>query len=217
MNNCAKDLPKRTPRERVWDEIRKAKGEFTLDVIAENARMNVDSARDYFTGLRRAGFIAESRRERVRFKAVSRVYYKLVNDVGNDAPAVNRKGEVLQPRAVNFALWNSLRICGAVTPRALAAYASTDDLSVAENTANCYLQDLHKAGYVSVIRPSSYLNQATYLLLKDKNTGPKPPQIQRAKQVYDPNIGAVVYAERPELAEELRDGVHPELEGYGHE
>ena len=200
-------LPARSPRERVWDEIRKAKGEFTLDVIAENARMNVESARDYFTGLRKAGFIAESRRERVKHTPVYRYYYVLINDVGHDAPAVNRKGEILRPRAVNEAMWYVLRIGTAVTPRALAAYASTDERNVSENTANSYLQDLHRAGYVNVVSAATHTKQATYKLDPTKNTGPKPPQICRACRVFDPNINTVVYQERPELEEELRDGI----------
>lgn len=220
MITLAKDLPKRTPRERVWDAIRANADEFTIAQVADIALMKEDSARDYITGLRRAGFVQEVRRA-ARPLTVGgnskQIYYRLVNDVGHEAPSVNRKGEILTPNAVNSAMWNALRIGNTpMTPRALAAYASTDRV-VSEETANSYLQALRAAGYVMVVKPASYSNQATYRLLPNKNTGSKPPQIQRAKQVYDPNIGAVVYAERPELAEELRDGVHPELEVCGHE
>jgi hypothetical protein len=38
------------------------------------------------------------------------------------------------------------------------------------------------------------------------NTGPKPPQIQRVKHVFDPNTNQVMFAERPELEEELKHG-----------
>lgn len=206
----AMDVPVRSPRERVWDEIRRSVGEFTLEQVATAANMKIDSARDYLTGLRRAGFIQETRRAAKEMTVGGNtkiVYYVLINDVGYDAPAVNRRGEIVEPRAVNKAIWNALRICGAVTPRALAAYASTDSLTVSEQTANSYLQALHAAQYVVVIVPASHVKQATYRLLPDKNTGPKPPQISRAQRVFDPNIGRLVYQEQPELVEELRDGL----------
>lgn len=218
MINLAKDLPKRTPRERVWDAIRANAGEFTIQQVADIANMKLDSARDYVTGLRRAGFVQEVRREKKRFQGVYTIYLKLVNDVGNTAPSVDRKGNLLNPREGNTAMWNVLRICGAVNAQSLAALASTEEHSVSAETAASYLQTLHQAGYLNLVRPSHHaVRVAVYALRPDKNTGSKPPQIQRAKQVYDPNLGAVVYAERPELAEELRDGVHPELEGYGHD
>ncbi len=206
----AMEAPVRKPRERVWDEIRAAEGEFTLEQVAYAADMKIDSARDYLTGLRRAGFIVETRREAKPLTVggnTKQVYYALVNDVGHDAPAVNRKGEILTPNAVNNAMWNALRIgLPSVTPRALAAYASTDDRKVSEETANSYLQSLAAAGYVVVVKAASYANQATYRLLPDKNTGKKSPQICRACRVFDPNIGRVVYQEQPELADEMREG-----------
>jgi uncharacterized protein YdbL (DUF1318 family) len=210
MNNGLLDAPIRSPRERVWDAIRLSVTEFTLDQVANIGGMKIDSARDYLTGLRRAGFIAETRRESKPMTVggnTKTVYYTLVNDVGHDAPAVNRKGDVLEPRGVNTAMWNALRVCNAVTPRSLAAYSSTETRVVSEETANSYLQVLHDAGYVVVVIAANHARQATYRLLPTKNTGPKPPQISRACRVFDPNVGRVVYQERPEMAEEIRDGV----------
>lgn len=89
------------------------------------------------TGLCRAGFIEEIRRDRVKHKAVMQVFYRLINDVGHQAPCVDRKGNIKQPRQVNQAIWNTLRIChGAITPRQLAQLATTDDRQVSENTAS---------------------------------------------------------------------------------
>ena len=48
--------------------------------------------------------------------------------------------------------------------------------------------------------------KAKYQLIEAMNTGPIPPQIQRAKQVFDPNTNQVMYSERPELEEELKHG-----------
>lgn len=205
----AKDMPQLTPRERAWKAIREAKQDFTIESIALAAEMKIDATRDYLTGLKNGGFITETHRESKPCTVGGNtkvVYYKLIKDVGNQAPAVNRKGEILKPRGVNQAMWTALRINGAVTPRALAAFASTADRQVSEETANSYLQALRNAGYLSIVSPATYAKQASYLLLPIMNTGAKPPQISRACRVFDPNVGRVMYQEKPELAEELREG-----------
>jgi hypothetical protein len=216
MSQIKNAMPVRTPRERLWDAMRATCGrEFTLEDVARHAQMKVDSARDYLTGLRRAGYVQETRRESRLYSNGGNnkvAYYQLVRDTGHEAPAVNRKGEALKPRQVNEALWRSLRIVYSVTPRALASYASTPDCVVSEETANSYLQMLNRAGYLEVVKPASYANQASYRLLPHMNTGPKPPQICRAARVYDANTGQVVYQEQPELAEELREGAGHDAE-----
>lgn len=201
-------MPVRTPRERVWDAIRNSAEQFSISAVASVAAMKYDSARDYITGLRKAGFIEEIRREKVPFKNVFIIYYKLIKDVGNSAPCVDRNGNIVERRPVNTAMWNTLRICGPVNSKMLATLASTEDRQVSEETANSYLQALNQAGYLRVTKPAHHsVSKAIYQLLPDKNTGSKPPQINRACRVYDPNLGQVVYQEQPELAEELRDGL----------
>lgn len=210
MIKDAKGMPVRTPRERLWDAIRANALDFVIADVAESAAMKYDSARDYITGLRRAGFIQEISRKKVPFKGVYVIHYTLIKDVGNAAPCVDRKGNIVERRPVNSAMWNTLRICKQpLNAKTLAALASTEDREVSEETANSYLQSLCQAGYLKIIKPAHHaVSKAMYQLLPNKNTGAKPPQITRACRVFDPNIGAVVYQEQPELAEELRDGLN---------
>ena len=57
--------PYQSPRQRVWTAIRKHREEFTIKQVAELGQMKYDSTRDFITGLRKAGIIAEVRREQV--------------------------------------------------------------------------------------------------------------------------------------------------------
>lgn len=208
----------RAPRQRMWDSIRANRNDFTLELVSFGAGIKLDSARDYLRGLERAGF-CEKTHEVSAFKSELSIliepqvmqpiyHYRLINDVGNEAPRVNRMGKMVVDAATkNEAMWRALRMCGSVSARTLAAYASTDEMSVAAETANTYLKFLHRAGYLVVVQAAKTgVSQAVYRLLPDKNTGPKPPQIQRTKRVYDANLGAVMYAECLD-DEHVRDGV----------
>ncbi len=204
----------RQPRARMWDAIRKNPEDFTLRQVANAAQMNMDAARDYMTGLLNAGFCAKTYEVpavnngvSISPEAMQKVHhYKLVRDVGNEAPQVNRTGKPVRSAAGQEGMWRSLRICGTTSARLLAANASAGAIKVSEESANTYLKFLYRAGYLILVRKSSPGIQAQYRLDPLKNTGPMPPQIQKTKQVFDANIGEVVYQEKPELAAELRDG-----------
>ena len=59
-------------------------------------------------------------------------------------------------------------------------------------TAKEYCTMLTQAGYLKVLRKASPPKKpAVYKLVR--NTGPQPPQIQRVKQVFDPNLDEVTY------------------------
>ncbi len=89
-------------------------------------------------------------------------------------------------------MWRSMRMMGQFTPLDIAVHSTTDTVSVTEATARGYCSMLLKAGYLGVVRkavPGKW--PATYRFVRD--TGPLPPQIQRVKQVFDPNIREVTY------------------------
>ena len=108
----------------------------------------------------------------------------------------------------NKAMWNTLRITKmALNAYELSAISSTDSQKIAVETANNYLISLHQAGYLKIVKESKVTGgKAKYVLLPEMNTGPKPPQIQRVKHVFDPNTNQVMFTERPELEEEIKHG-----------
>ena len=202
--------PYESPRQRVWNAIRKNREEFTISLVAEEGNMKYDSARDFITGLRKAGILKEVRRDKKPYTSshIDIIVYKLAKDFGYTAPSVDRKGNLLTPRPVNRAMWNTLRITQQpVNAHELAALSSNDEKPVSVDTADRYLRLLHEAGYLKITQEAHHaVKKAKYKLLPHMNTGPKPPQIQRVKHVFDPNTNQVMFAERPELEEELKHG-----------
>lgn len=198
-----------TPRQRVWIEIRKAQSGFSLVDIAFKAHMKEGSARSYFSGLEKAGYICLDFEEDIPGKRVKRKYYKLVKDCGFTAPSLDSDGNETHPARINKAMWNTLRILKRpVNADELAKLSSNDKVQVQASTANVYLQLLYSAGYLALAQMAQNKigKKAKYQLFDHKNTGPNPPQIQRSKQVFDPNLGTVVFREQPELEEELKHG-----------
>ncbi|MBF7683943.1 hypothetical protein I2F27_11500 [Acinetobacter sp. B5B] len=206
-----KKQPYQTPRQRVWLAIRNNADEFTIQQVADLGDMKYDSTRDFLTGLRRAGVIKELRRERKPYSGshIHIIFYTLVNDMGYTAPSVDRQGNILTPRPINKAMWNTLRITKQpLNAHELASLSSNDELSVSTDTADRYLRFLHEAGYLKIAIASHHaVRKAKYMLLPHMNTGAKPPQVQRVKQVFDPNLNETMYSERPELDEEAQHGV----------
>ncbi len=205
------EQPYQSPRQRVWTAIRKHREEFTIQQVADLGQMKYDSARDFVKGLQNAEIIAETRREALpgRSKKIAIIFFRLIEDYGYNAPSVDRKGNILNKKvSVNKAMWNTLRITKQpVNAIELAAISSTDEQQVSIDTADSYLRFLHHAGYLRIAREAHHaVRKAKYQLLPGMDTGPIPPQIQRAKQVFDPNTNQVMYSERPELEEEIKHG-----------
>lgn len=184
----------KTNRQRVWEVLR-ANGEaFTLYLLIRLCRVDEETVRTFILALQRGGWI-----EVVSGQAFEERVFRLIRDNGAEAPAVKRDGSPSTAGHSNEAMWRALRILGEVDADELAAAASTAS-PTAVATASKYLLWLNRAGYVVVTRPSKPGTKARYRLAAGKNTGPKPPMIQRIGQVFDANLGQVVYRQpEPEL------------------
>ncbi|MEW6490806.1 MAG: hypothetical protein AB1578_23205, partial [Thermodesulfobacteriota bacterium] len=66
-------------------------------------------------------------------------------------------------------------------------HASIEEHVVGEADAEHYCRYLAKAGYLARVGHRRYRH------LPRRRTGPLPPQIQRVRQVFDPNTGEVVW------------------------
>lgn len=187
-------------RQVIWEMIRKLKTFSALD-IEDTTRISEHTIRAYLQGLEAAGYVRRlthngARDPKGRFP---RRRWKLVKDVGVDAPRVTKDGkEVTQGRA-REQMWRTMRVIGEFTPRDLAVHASTEEHPVNEDDARHYCRYLERARYLVAVqkgtpghRPGTG-QRTLYRLLKTRYTGPKPPMIQRVKQVFDPNLGEVVW------------------------
>ncbi|MEG1156423.1 MAG: hypothetical protein RSD94_11155 [Acinetobacter sp.] len=202
--------PYQSPRQRVWAAIRKNSNEFTIEQVAELGQMKYESARGFVASLVKAKVVQILREAKVygHSKSIRRKYFMLVNDLGYTVPSISKDGKLIASVTGNKAMWNTLRITKqAVNAHELVQLASNDEISIKLETANEYLRALHHAGYLTLTQPANNAGgKAKYKLLPGMDTGPNSPQIQRAKQVFDPNTNQVMFTERPELEEEIKHG-----------
>lgn len=190
-----KPIDKQQPtecRQAVWDEIRK-KGDWTFTIKELDVMLDATTIRDYLAALCKAGYLdAVSKGKRGEANV-----YRLVEDCGVDAPRLRKDGTPVTQGIGRQQMWNAMRILKEFTATDLAFNASTDDHRVAEGEAKSYCQTLDKAGYLVLKGQGSGVksqSEARYMLIPQMWTGPHPPQIQRTRQVYDPNLRKVVWS-----------------------
>ena len=165
-------------RQAVWDEIRNnPEAPFTITEISKMVRLEISTVREYIHGLFNAGYLMKTDNQ-----------YILSRDTGKDAPRVRKDGTPVTQGIGRQQMWNAMRILKKFSAIDLAFNASTDEHRVAEGEAKTYCSILCKAGYLVGLA-----NQH-YTLIMSMWTGPHPPQIQRTKQVYDPNLKRVIWS-----------------------
>lgn len=179
-------------RQRIWEAIRSQRTGFHAYSLSRSAKVNYETVQTYLSALRKAGYIAFTGE---RDLVTGERWLTLQQDCGSEAPSLKRDGTLNRQGLGTESMWRALRILGECSAQELAAYASAATPTTA-STAGSYLGWLAKAGYVQVIRKPGKANR--YLLQRSRYTGPRPPMIQRTRQVYDPNLAKVVWAEAPE-------------------
>lgn len=182
-------------RQRIWEALRKNREGISLYSLARASGVEDDTVLSYLRCLIAGGYVARNGRT---YAAAS---YSLLRDIGAEAPKLNRDGTLnTQGRGVE-AMWRSLRILREVDARDLVQSTLACGEAVSLNTARSYLQWLHKAEYLVLVvvgKPGTPATMARYRLARGADTGPRPPMIQRIGQVFDPNLGEVVYRQQLE-------------------
>ncbi len=188
----------KSPRQQIWEKIRELK-RFDLPSLVKELPGTIarDTTRTYVKSLVNGEFLTAILTD----KAFND--YQLVKDNGVEAPRIRKDGsEVTQGRETEN-LWRTLRtIRYPVNYRELAGLARTEQIGISPEFARDYLVNLHKAGYLSHSEVKPFKGRSKYLLIPAMNTGPRPPMIQRIKQVYDPNLGQVVWTNQQEADDE---------------
>lgn len=170
----------------VWDYIRNA-GIFTVSEISKETDIHRKTITDYIKRLVAGGYVEEYG---IDFETTKR--FKLVRDGGLHAPRLKKDGSPVTQGGGVRNMWRSMRQMGTFTPIDLVSLSNTDSVTVTENTAKSYCSMLLKAKYLKVVQKAvPGKRPATYRFVR--NTGPLPPQIQRVKQVFDPNLNQVTY------------------------
>lgn len=172
-------------REAIWAAIRAANGAAfcVADLIAQTGAHN-KTIRDYCKGLTAAGHLEPQPGEVAR--------WVLVRDIGHEAPRIRPDGSSVTQGAVTEQMWRGMYILKEFTFMDLIETAS---IAIPVETAKAYCKMLLATGYLRVLRKAdpSKSQIARYRLIR--NNGPRPPQIQRVKRVYDPNSREVFMPE----------------------
>lgn len=181
-------------RQVIWQAIRRLH-RFSLHDLERATRIHETTLKTYLVGLTNAGYLArvdaEEPAAEVRYQPA---YWSLVRDIGIEAPRVRKDGtEVTQGRG-REQMWRTMRIIGEFNAGELAVQASTEEHRVDPAEAKHYCHYLYKAGYLARTQAARRGSLARYRLLPSRYTGPQPPQIQRIRQLWDPNLGRVVWS-----------------------
>lgn len=175
--------------EAIWAHMLKFGGDpFTLRHIVEKTSAHPANVRDYLKRLVRAGYAEETAELHGKAKL-----YRLLKTPGK-APRLQRSGQLVEQGAGRAHMWRSIKMMGVFTTTDLAIAASTESVSITEVYARDYVRFLKQAGYLKVVQPhQNRKSKASYRLLKNMNTGPRAPVVQRIKAVYDPNLNRVMW------------------------
>lgn len=182
----------KSSRQRIWEVIRKSPTEFSLDSLLKPANVERETARTYLKCLKAGQFIEP-------FEG-SDSSFRLVKNTGIEAPRLTLKGEPAQHGLASESMWRTLRMLGETDARSLVSHASASGVDISIRYAKAYITALKKAGYLRVIRHGSPNRLERIILKPAMNTGPRPPQVQKVKTVYDPNLNKVMYCEDPQEA-----------------
>lgn len=197
----------KSPRQRVWEQIRAARAAFTSADLAAKAHVPVSLANDYVKPLAIAGFIAVVSEERVS-KICVRKTYQLVKDNGLEAPRVTKAGVLITEGSGNEKMWGTMRRMfksGSFNYRELAAFSSTRSDLISEGTAKAYVLTLAAAGYLDCVQEGQngkHAAPARYRLKPSMDSGSRAPMVQRTKQVFDPNLNNVIWVESKGIEDE---------------
>ncbi|MBD3738607.1 MAG: hypothetical protein EP320_00635 [Rhodobacteraceae bacterium] len=175
-------------RQLIWSDIRKKTEVFEISDLTAAIGVNRKTAADYLMCLAAGGYV-----EHFPASAPGKPdRFKTIRDTGHHAPRLRRDGTpVVQGQAV-LQMWSSMQILKDFTYRDLIETATVE---ISDAAAKSYCHMLLQTGYLRVLSKASPRSGriAKYRLVRP--SGPKPPQIQRVKRVFDPNTKTVYYPE----------------------
>lgn len=188
------------PRQSVWSALAEAarkdpEASFSARQLADRLSLNRKTVSDYLAALAAGGYLARLCGPEASANAA---LYRLARDAGHHAPRVRRDGSPVTQGAGTENMWRSMRMLPRFSALDLSVHSTTETVNVSEATAQSYCSILSRTGFLRVVRKADPVKgrKAVYRLVR--NTGPRPPMIQRVKQVFDPNTREVHRPEGPQ-------------------
>lgn len=193
MGIAAKPLGRRpadqagSGRQEMWTALKTTPEAITVTAVAKATGVHRSTVLRYLRALTAGGYLAAN-----PAAAGLAGSWTLVKNVGHHAPRVRMDGSPVTQGEITNQLW--LAMCGLkdFDFRDLMQNAS---IEIPEATAKDYCKRLLAAGYLRVLVKADPHSAriARYRLIR--SSGPRAPQVQRVRQIYDPNTGAVYVLE----------------------
>lgn len=186
-------------RDKIWREIRRAR-EFSITDLARAIKVPRGQIETYVRCLVRAGYL-----HKLEVKAVRQrlwLGYRLVRDIGVEAPHLAPDGTPHKARLREEQMWRTMKMIGRdFGILDILIGASTEAVPVSEVHAETYVAHLTLAGYVKVVgehRSSLAPKRLMRLYRFDQTryTGSRAPILER-HCVYDQNKRRVVWQREP--------------------
>ena len=168
-------------RQDVWLAIKRTPEKFTAGEIGRATGLNTSPILRYLKALTAAGYL-----EFTAGRPGTAGSWRLIRDIGHHAPRVRPDGSSVTQGEVTGQLWRAMTMLKDFDYVDLIQHAS---IEIPEDTAKDYCKRLLAAGYLRVlVKADPHLpRKARYRLIRP--SGPKAPQVQRVRQVFDPNNG----------------------------
>lgn len=176
-------------RQAVWDAIKRL-GIFTVTEVWKETALKRDTVSEYVTALEAFGCIRHTGFKTAIAGQKAKVYEHVKEMNFREAPRLRKDGTKVTQGIGRELMWRTMRILKEFSVQDLAITASTEEHQVATSEAEYYCRYCCLAGFLKKTSDSPL----RYRFLMHRYTGPKPPQIQRVKQVWDPNTGEVAWA-----------------------
>ncbi|NTT88536.1 helix-turn-helix domain-containing protein [Tabrizicola fusiformis] len=153
----------------------------TISAIVDLTGVNRTTVLRYLKALTAAGYLKFQPGPAGKANA-----WVLIKDVGHHAPRVRADGSAVTQGAITMQLWRAMTMLKEFSYVDLVQHAS---IEIPEATSKDYCKRLLAAGYLRVLVKAdpSAARIARYRLIRA--SGPKAPQVQRVRQVFDPNTG----------------------------
>jgi len=166
-------------RQELWLAIKSMPEAVTVTAIVDLTGVNRTTVLRYLRALTAGGYLEATTGPAGRANT-----WTLVKDVGHHAPRVRADGSPVTQGSITTQLWRAMMMLKEFSYIDLIHHAS---IEIPEATSKDYCKRLLAAGYLRVVAKAdpSTARIARYRLVRA--TGPKAPQVQRVRQVYDPN------------------------------
>ncbi|MDC8804252.1 hypothetical protein PRZ61_12450 [Halomonas pacifica] len=182
-------------RQVIWEAIRRLRT-FNVGDLEIATYLKEATIRSYVEALAKGGYLQRAQGQPRREARFPPVTWTLIRDVGVEAPRLTKQGKPCTAGLGREQMWRTMRIIGEFDLHSLAVQASTEAHPVSHREAEYYIRYMHRAGYLHQVAKGGPGRPGRYRLIPSRYTGPGAPQVQRIRQVWDPNREEVVW--RPE-------------------